>query len=76
MLNGLPKNEEGILFGFLADIEPDPYAGFRLVFTNGTTSKGAAVAVLVASRKKKQQARTARRRLQSLRARSERRRQS
>ena len=52
MLNGLPKNEEGILFGFLADIEPDPYAGFRLVFTNGTTSKGAAVAVLVASRKK------------------------
>ena len=52
MLNGLPRNEEGILFAFLADIEPDPYAGFRLVFTNGITSKGAAVAVLVASLKK------------------------
>ena len=51
-LNALPKNEEGLLFGFLADIEPDPYTGFRLVFPNGTTSKGAAVAVLVASHKK------------------------
>ena len=52
MLNALPRNEEGLLFGFLADIEPDPHAGFRLVFANGTTSKGAAVAVLVASHKK------------------------
>ena len=52
MLNALPRNEEGLLFGFLADIEPDPYAGFRLAFANGTTSKGAAVAVLVASHKK------------------------
>ena len=52
MLNALPRNEEGLLFGFLADIEPDPYAAFRLVFANGTTSKGAAVAVLVASHKK------------------------
>ena len=52
VLNSLPKNEEGLLFGFLADVEPDPYAGFRLVFPNGTTSKGAAVAVLVASHKK------------------------
>ena len=41
MLNALPKNEEGLLFGFLADIEHDPYAGFRLVFSNGNTSKGA-----------------------------------
>ena len=52
MLNALPRNEEGLLFGFLNDIEPDPYAGFRLVFVNGTTSKGAAVAVLLASHKK------------------------
>ena len=52
MLNALPRNEEGLLFGFLADIEPDPYAGFRLAFPNGTISKGAAVAVLVASHKK------------------------
>ena len=52
MLNALPRNEEGLLFGFLADIEPDPYAGFRLAFPNGNTSKGAAVAVLVASHKK------------------------
>ena len=48
----MPRNEAGLLFGFLADIEPDPYAGFRLAFPNGTTSKGAAVAVLVASQKK------------------------
>ena len=52
MLNALPRNEEGLLFGFLADIEPDPYAGFRLAFASGTTRKGAAVAVLVASHKK------------------------
>ena len=37
---------------FLADIEPDPYAGFRLAFANGNTSKGAAVAFLVAAHKK------------------------
>ena len=52
MLNALPRNEEGLLFGFLADIEPDPYAGFRLALASGTTRKGAAVAVLVASHKK------------------------
>ena len=52
MLNALPRNEDGLLFGFLADIEPDPYAAFRLAFANGTISKGAAVAVLVASHKK------------------------
>ena len=57
-LNALPKNEEGLLFGFLADIEPDPYAGFQLVFPNGTTAKGAAVAVLVASHKKNKQPET------------------
>ena len=51
-LNALTKNEEGLLFGFLADVEPDPYAGFRLAFANGSISKGAAVAVLVASHKK------------------------
>ena len=49
MLNALPRSEECLLFGFLADIEHDPYAGFRLAFPNGNTSKGAAVAVLVAS---------------------------
>ena len=52
LLNALPRNEEGLLFGFLADIEADPYVGFRLAFPNGTTSKGVAVAVLVASHKK------------------------
>ena len=52
MLHSLPRNEEGLLCGFLADIEPDPYAGFRLAFANGATSKGAAVAVLAASRNK------------------------
>ena len=52
LLNTLPKNEEGLLFGFLADIQPDAYAGFRLVFPDGSISKGCAVAVLVASQKK------------------------
>jgi hypothetical protein len=52
VLNKLPGNEEGLLFAFLADIEPDPHTGFRVTFENGTISKGAAVAVLIASRKK------------------------
>ena len=52
VLNALPGNEEGLLFAFLADIEPDPYTGFRVTSTTGTISKGAAVAVLIASRKK------------------------
>ena len=52
LLNSLPRNEEGLLFGFLSDIDPDPYTGFQLRFPNGATSKGVAVAVLVASHKK------------------------
>jgi hypothetical protein len=48
----LPGNEEGLLFAFLADIEPDPHTGFRVTSENGTISKGAAVAVLIASKKK------------------------
>jgi hypothetical protein len=52
MLNKWPRNEDGLLFAFLADIEPDPHAGFRVAFENGTISKGAAVAVLIASRRK------------------------
>ena len=52
VLNNWPRNEEGLLFAFLADIEPDPHTGFRLTFENGTISKGAAVAVLIAARKK------------------------
>jgi hypothetical protein len=52
VLNKWPRNEEGLLFAFLADIETDPHTGFRLKFENGTISKGAGVAVLIASRKK------------------------
>ena len=52
MLNKLPGNEEGLIFGFLADIAPDPHTGFHLLFDDGSISKGAAVAVLIASRKK------------------------
>ena len=29
-MNAVPRNEEGILFGVLAVIGPDPYAGFAL----------------------------------------------
>ena len=52
MLNVLPRNEEGLAFAFLSDIEPDPQSGFRLVFDTGNIAKGAAVAVLIASSKK------------------------
>ena len=47
LLNVLPKNEDGVLYGFLGDIEEDLYSGFRLKFPNGTVSKGDTVAVLV-----------------------------
>ena len=49
MLN-VPRGEEGFFFGFFADVEPDPYAGFRLAFASGAVSNGVAVAALVASR--------------------------
>ena len=52
LLNALPRHEEGLLFGFLSDIETDPHNRFRLTFSNGNTSKGAAVAVLIACGKK------------------------
>ena len=52
LLNVLPRNEEGLVFAFLSDIEPDPHTGFQVVFSNGNIAKGAAVAVLIASSKK------------------------
>ncbi|HIA01539.1 MAG TPA: hypothetical protein EYN66_06455 [Myxococcales bacterium] len=52
ILNILPRHDGGILFGYLKDIAPDPHCGFKLVFDNGNTSKGAAVAVLIAVNKK------------------------
>jgi len=52
MLNDLPRNEEGLNFAFLSDIEADPHSGFRLTFSNDNIVKGAAVAVLIASSKK------------------------
>ncbi len=52
MLNALPRHEEGLVFGFPSDIEPDAHFGFRLAFNNGHTSKGAYVAVLIACSKK------------------------
>ena len=52
LLNDLPRNEEGLVFAFLSDIETDPHTGFRIAFTNGNITKGAAVAVLIAASKK------------------------
>ena len=52
ILNDLPRNEEGLNFAFLSDIEADPHSGFRLTFGNDNIVKGAAVAVLIASSKK------------------------
>ena len=53
ILNGLPRNEEGLVFAFLSDIEPDPHTGFRCHFKDtGHIVKGAAVAVLIANHNK------------------------
>ena len=32
ILNNCPEHDERILFAFLADIQPDPYYGFRVVY--------------------------------------------
>ena len=53
ILNELPRNEEGLVFAFLSDIEPDPHTGFRCHFKDtGHIVKGAAVAVLIANHNK------------------------
>ena len=49
LLNKYPRHDEGIVFGYLSDIEPNPHYGFQLTFPNGNVVKGAAAVVLIAS---------------------------
>ena len=48
ILNNCPEHDEGIVFAFLADIQPDPYYGMRVVYDGREGPKGLYVAALVA----------------------------
>jgi hypothetical protein len=52
ILNNCPPHDEGVMFAFLADIEPDPYYGLRLNYDGQVGPKCAYVAVLIASESK------------------------
>ena len=49
LLNKYPRHDEGIVFGYLGDIQPNVHYGFQLSFPNGNVVKGAAAVVLIAS---------------------------
>ena len=48
ILNTCPPHDEGVLFAFLADIQPDPYYGMRLMYDGEQGSRCLYVAALVA----------------------------
>ena len=48
ILNNCPEHDEGILFAFLADIQPDPCYGMRVVYDGQEGPKGLYIAALVA----------------------------
>jgi len=48
ILNTCPAHDEGLLFAFLADIQPDPYYGIRLIYDGQEGSRSLYVAALVA----------------------------
>ena len=52
ILNNCPQHDEGIHFAFLADIQPDPYYGMRIVYDDTEGPRGLYVAALVASSSK------------------------
>ena len=52
ILNNCPEHDEGILFAFLADIQPDPYYGMRIVYDGQEGPRGLYVTALVASSSK------------------------
>ena len=52
ILNNCPEHDEGILFAFLADIQPDPYYGMRVVYDGQEGPKGLYLAALVACNSK------------------------
>ena len=49
LLNNFPRNDEGIVFSFLSDVEADPHYGFHAGFPNGNIVKGKAAVVLISS---------------------------
>ena len=52
ILNNCPPHDEGIHFAFLADVQPDPHYGMRLVYDGAEGPKGLYVAALIASSSK------------------------
>ena len=52
ILNNCPPHDEGIHFAFLADVQPDPHYGMRLVFDGEEGPRGLYVAALIASNNK------------------------
>lgn len=52
ILNNCPQHDEGIHFAFLADIQPDPYYGMRIVYDGQEGPRGHYVAALIASSSK------------------------
>ena len=52
ILNNCPPNDEGIVFAYLADVQPDPFCGMHISFDDAPGPKGIYAAVLVACDKK------------------------
>ena len=52
MLNNCPEHDQGILFAFLADIQPDPYYGTRVVYDGQEGPKCLYIAAAVACNSK------------------------
>ena len=52
VLNDCPEHDEGTLFAFLADIQPDPYHGMRVVYDGQEGPRGLYLAALVACNSK------------------------
>ena len=48
ILNNCPEHDMGILFAYLADIQPDPYYGMRVVDDGQEGPKGLYLAALIA----------------------------
>ena len=54
ILNNCPSHDEGLFFAFLADIKPDPYYGFKVMFEGKEANQPKYVATLIGSPNKSQ----------------------
>ena len=52
ILNNCPPNEDGIVFACLADLQPDPFSGWRTSYDGSPGPKGVFAAVMIASNRK------------------------